>query len=364
MTVEAPDVVGTTEEARQQELSPLIILENLERYLAERLPADESAIELERIGEGHSNVTFMVKRGEHRCVLRRPPRPPLPPSAHDVLREWRLLDAVKDADVRTPRTLLACDDESVIGAPFYVMEYCRGHVITSEIPEPLDTPEERRRMGDDLVDALAEIHAVDWRACGLEGYGKPSGYLERQLRRFNGLWEHNKTRELPRVQELADWLESNMPASPQATIVHGDYRLGNTMVASDAPARVVAIFDWELSTIGDPLADVGYLTVTWVEPGDPEDTMFSSLSAVTRRDGFPSRDELIARYEERTGRSVSDLRWYQTLALWKAAVFMEGNYKRSLAGTTDDPFLKLFDEGVPHLAEAAWMVSQAPPPGA
>ena len=149
-------------------------------------------------------------------------------------------------------------------------------------------------MGDDLIDSLAEIHAVDWRACGLEGYGKPTGYLERQLRRFNGLWEHNKTRELPRVQEVGDWLAANLPESPPATIVHGDYRLGNTMVADDAPARLIAIFDWELSTIGDPLADLGYLTVTWVEPGDPEDTMYSSLTAVTRGEGFPTRDELIA----------------------------------------------------------------------
>jgi aminoglycoside phosphotransferase (APT) family kinase protein len=203
------------------------------------------------------------------------------------------------------------------------------------------------------------VHAVDWRACGLEGYGKPTGYLERQLRRFTGLWEHNKTRELPRVQEVGDWLAANMPESPTATIVHGDYRLGNTMVADDAPARVIAIFDWELSTIGDPLADLGYLTVTWVEPGDPADTMFSALTSVTRREGFPSREELIAHYEERTGRSMSDLRWYQTLALWKAAVFMEGNYKRSLAGTTDDPYLKLFDEGVPRLAEAAHQVIDA-----
>jgi aminoglycoside phosphotransferase (APT) family kinase protein len=239
-----------------------------------------------------------------------------------------------------------------------VMEYCEGTVVTTDIPQPLDNPEERRRMGLDLVNALAEIHAVDWQACGLEGYGKATGYLERQLRRFNGLWEHNKTRELPRVQEVGDWLAANVPSSPAATIVHGDYRLGNTMVADDAPARLRAIFDWELSTIGDPLADVGYLTVTWIEPGDPEDTMFSSLSAVTRREGFPSRDELIAHYEQRTGRPMSDLHWYQALALWKAAVFMEGNYKRSLAGTTDDPFLKLFDEGVPRLAEAAYSVSQ------
>ena len=137
------------------------------------------------------------------------------------------------------------------------------------MPPALDSPEERRRAGEELVDALAEIHAVDWRACGLEGYGKPTGYLERQLRRFNGLWEHNKTRELPLIQELSEWLAENMPESPESTIVHGDYRLGNTMLANDAPARLIAIFDWELSTIGDPLADLGYMTVTWAERGRP-----------------------------------------------------------------------------------------------
>jgi aminoglycoside phosphotransferase (APT) family kinase protein len=362
LTVQAPDIVETRAEAERLDLPPLIILESLERYLADHLPGDEGPLALERIGEGHSNITYLVTRGADRVVLRRPPRPPLPPSAHDVLREWRLLDAIKDTKARVPRTLLACDDEGVIGAPFYVMEYCVGSVITGEIPGALDTPEERRRIGLDLVEALAEVHEVDWKACGLEGYGKPTGYLERQLRRFNGLWEHNKTRELPRVQELADWLAAQMPESPAATIVHGDYRLGNTMVADDVPGRIIAIFDWELSTIGDPLADLGYMTVTWAEESDPETTSFSSLSAATRRAGFPTRDELIAHYEERTGRSMSDLRWYQTLALWKAAVFMEGNYKRSLAGTTDDPYLALFDEGVPMLAEAAWEISRAPAP--
>jgi aminoglycoside phosphotransferase (APT) family kinase protein len=362
MAVEATDVVATAKEAKDLELPPLIIRDSLERYLADRLPADTSEIELERIGEGHSNITFLVTRGDHRCVLRRPPRPPLPPSAHDVRPDWRQLEDHKDTDERAPRTGLACDDESVIGAPFYVMEYVEGTVVTTEIPPALDSPAERRRMGLDLVDALTEVHAADWRACGLEGYGKPTGYLDRQLRRFTGLWEHNKTRELRRVQEVADWLAENKPQSPAATIVHGDYRLGNTMVANDAPARLIAIFDWELSTIGDPLADLGYLTVTWVEPGDPEHTMFSSLSAVTRREGFPVREELIAHYEQQTGRSMSDLRWYQALALWKAAVFMEGNYKRSLAGTTDDPFLKLFDEGVPALAEAAHEITQLPAP--
>jgi aminoglycoside phosphotransferase (APT) family kinase protein len=363
LAVHAPDIIETREEAERLELPPLIIRSSLERYLAEHLPGGDGELELERIGEGHSNITYLVRRGGQRFVLRRPPRPPLPPSAHDVLREWRLLDAIKDTNARVPRTLLACDDETVIGAPFYLMEYCVGSVITNEIPPALDTAPQRRQMGFDLVDTLAEVHEVDWRACGLEGYGKPTGYLERQLRRFTGLWEHNKTRELPHVQRVGDWLAANVPESPPATIVHGDYRLGNTMVANDPPARVIAIFDWELSTIGDRLADLGYLTVTWLQPGDPEETMFASLSPVTRREGFPTRDELVAYYEERTGRSMSNLRWYQTLALWKAAVFMEGNYKRSLAGTTDDPWLRTFDEGVPRLAESAWEISQMPAPG-
>jgi aminoglycoside phosphotransferase (APT) family kinase protein len=363
MAVETPEVVETEEEAKRLQLPPLIIRENLEWYLAEHLPAKNTEIELERIGEGHSNITFLVKRGNDRCVLRRPPRPPLPPTAHDVLREWRLLDAIKDTDVRVPRTLVACDDESVIGAPFYVMEHVEGTVITTHVPPTLDTAKQRRRIGVELVDSLAEVHAVDWRACGLEGFGKPTGYLERQLRRFTGLWEINKTRELPRVQQVAEWLARNIPDSPLATIVHGDYRLGNTMFANEAPARLVSIFDWEMATIGDPLADIGYLTITWIERDDPEDTMYSSLSAVTRAEGFPSRDELLAYYEERTGRSMSDLRWYQTLALWKAAVFMEGNYKRSLAGTTDDPYLKLFDEGVPRLAEVAYETTKLAAPG-
>jgi aminoglycoside phosphotransferase (APT) family kinase protein len=153
-----------------------------------------------------------------------------------------------------------------------------------------------------------------------------------------------------------------MPESPESTIVHGDYRLGNVMLANDPPARLVAIFDWELSTIGDPLADVGYMTVTWAEESDPAETSFSSLSAVTRQEGFPTREELIARYEEKTGRSMGALNWYQALALWKAAVFMEGNYKRSLAGATDDPYLKLFDVGVPQLADSALGITRMSAP--
>jgi aminoglycoside phosphotransferase (APT) family kinase protein len=348
----SPDVVDTAQDAAGLEHAPLVVREPLEAFL-DRHEIGSGRVEAERIGEGHSNFTFLVTRGDARVVLRRPPRPPLPPSAHDVLREARLLRALEGTPVRVPRVLATGDDESVLGVPFYVMEEMHGDVITSEIPEQLDSEPERRRIAEELVDALAEVHAVDWRACGLEGYGKPTGYLERQLRRFGGLWEYNKTREPPVVEEVGEWLARNLPESPESTIVHGDYRLGNVMVADRAPARLVAIFDWELSTIGDPLADVGYLTVTWAEPDDPADISFSSLSAATRRPGFLTRDELTARYEERTGRSVSALNWYQALALWKAAVFMEGNYKRFTLGASDDQYLALFDEGVPALAEKA-----------
>ena len=348
------DIVGSREEAAGNEREPLVIVEPLTAFLDEHgLGSGEP--EFEAIGDGHSNVTFAVTRGDAEFVLRRPPRGPLPPSAHDVSREARVLTAI-EGHARVPKVLAACSDESVIGAPFYVMEKVPGHVVTTEVPAALDTLEDRRRMGEELIDALVEVHAVDWQAVGLEGYGKPTGYTERQVRRFTGLWEHNKTRDIPQVDMVGGWLASNLPDSPPATIVHGDFRLGNVMFALDGPARLSAIFDWEMGTIGDPLADLGYLCTLWVSRDDPSLGMFE-LTGVTREDGFPLREDLIARYEERSGRSMTDIRWYQTLALWKSIVFMEGNYKRAISGATDDPYLKQFGDGVIMLAERAEAVA-------
>jgi aminoglycoside phosphotransferase (APT) family kinase protein len=337
-------IVDTHEQAEALERPPLLVRRPLESFLDAR-GLGRGEIEAEPIGEGHSNVTYLIRRDGGEWVLRRPPRPPLPPSAHDVLREATLLRALRGTAVRVPEVLATCDDEAVIGAPFYVMERVDGDVITTALPAGLE-PE---RIGDELIEALVEIHAADWRACGLEGFGKPSGYLERQLRRFSGLWEHNRTRALPVVDELTEWLRANRPESGPATIVHGDYRLGNVMFSGE---RLSAIFDWELATIGDPLADVGYLAATWAQEGDPEITMLS-LTAVTRRPGFPTREQLVERYEARSGRSMSHLRWYMTLALWKSAIFLEGSYKRRLAGTTDDEFFDALETGVPSLAEFA-----------
>jgi aminoglycoside phosphotransferase (APT) family kinase protein len=347
------DIVCTHEQGRANEREPLLVVEPLLSFLGAHGLEAPGELTATPIGDGHSNVTFALSTG---VVLRRPPRGPLPPSAHDVLREARLLRALAPTDVRAPKILAVCDDEQVIGAPFYVMELVPGEVLTDSVPDALDDDRQRRRIADELIDGLVELHAVDWEQLGLDGFGKPTGYLERQLRRFGGLWEHNRTREVPEVAQVGDWLAEHLPQSQRATIVHGDYRLGNTIFGPAAPAHLAAILDWEMATIGDPLADVGYLMVHWVQADDDADSF--TLQSVTRQPGFPTRADLIERYEARSGRSVGQLDWYVTLALWKAVVFMEGNYKRAIAGTTDDPYLKTFGDGVVQLARRALQITR------
>jgi len=350
--VSAREIVETLEEAERLALPPLLVTRAVEAFLDSH-GLGRGEILAARLGEGNSNVTYLVVRSGERFVLRRPPRPPLPPSAHDMLREARVQQALERAGARVPHVLAVCEDESVLGVPFYVMDYVEGAVVTASLPAKLDTRDERRRVGLELVDALAEIHRVDWVACGLEGFGKPAGYLERQVRRFAGLWEVNATRELPQVSELAVWLEERRPPESDATVVHGDYRLGNVMLAPDPPARVAAVLDWELSTIGDPLADLGYLVATWSDAGSPRTPL--ELSPVTRGEGFPRRAELVEHYEEQTGRRAAALPWYEALALWKAAVFCEAIYGRWLRGekAAEDPFASTLGEGVPRLLEVA-----------
>jgi aminoglycoside phosphotransferase (APT) family kinase protein len=340
------DVVETEAEARALPLSPLLVLRPLEAYL-DSLGFGSGPLSARRIGEGNSNVTFLVEREGTRLVLRRPPRPPLPPSAHDMLRESRVQRALEKAGAPVPHVVAVCDEESVLGVPFYLMDWLEGAVVTDTVPGSLDP----RGIGRAAVDALAEIHAVDWSAAGLEGFGKPDGYLARQIRRWSGLWEVNATRLLPAVAVLGEQLAATMPESPAATVVHGDYRLGNLMLAEDAPERVLAVLDWELSTIGDPLADLGYLLATWSD-ADSAGTPLE-LSPVTRNEGFPARAELADRYAACTGRSLEALSWYEALALWKGAVFCEAIYGRFLRGERDDAWSASLENGVPRLLDAA-----------
>ena len=339
-------IVETTAEAEALDLPPLLILQPVEAIL-DAAGLGEGPTEAEEIGDGHSNVTFLLTRGDEKFVLRRPPRPPLPQSAHDVLREARMLHALAGTSVRVPRVLLEHAGDEPLGVPFYVMEFVDGSVITDEVPPALDTHAERRRVAEELVAALVELHAVDPPA----GIGAPTGYLERQLRRFSELWEQSKTREIDAIDEVTRRLYARVPGTSATTVVHGDYRLGNAIFAPGAPARIAALLDWEMATVGDPLADVGYLTATWVEPGYSPGPL--ALSPVTALDGFPGRDELTAWYEEGSRRRVESLGWYRSLALWKGAIFLEGNYRRWLEGRSEDSYYATMADGVPDLAELA-----------
>jgi aminoglycoside phosphotransferase (APT) family kinase protein len=344
------DVVVTATQAAAARRPPLIVLEPLQRFL-DAHGIGSGPVEASAIGDGHSNVTYELRRAEARVVLRRPPRPPIPPSAHDVLREARLLRALRPAGVRVPEVLAVCDDASVIGMPFFVMEHLDGHVLGSDLPLAFDHVDGRLRLGCELVDALVELHAVDPRTPALQGFGRPEGYLERQLRRFSSLWESQATRDVPEVATVERWLAAHRPQTSALAVVHGDYRLGNVMFARDRP-RLRAILDWEMATLGDPLADVGYLCATWAEPDDGDDPM-RALSAVTRRPGFMTPDELRERYARVSGRDVEDLRFYEVLALWKAAVFLESSFRRFRDGTTNDPYFASLEQGVPQLAREA-----------
>ena len=343
-------IVATAADARDLPLPPLVILDRIEGFLDEHRLGD-GPVRARRIGvRGGSNLTFLLERETGSFVLRRPPRPPLPPSAHDVVREARLQLALAKQGIRVPQIVAICEDEEVTGAPFYVMEYLEGDVITNDLPSYLTSdPVARLRVGLDLVDTLAEIHQADVSKPDLAVFVRPGSYAERQVRRFSQLWPLNATRDLP-VPEVGARLGAAIPEKLPARVVHGDYRLGNVMVA--ASARIAAVLDWEMGAIGDPRADLGYLVATYSEPGGARDAL--GTSPVTTTPGFPSRAELVARYEERTAGKVDRLAWFEALALWKAAVFCEAIYGRYLRGELGEaPQAARFENAVPRLVDAA-----------
>ena len=349
------DIVERPADASAAERPPLLVLETVREFLDGHGLGD-GELRAHRIGEGGgSNFSFLLERSDGaRFVLRRPPRPPLPPTAHDVVRESRLQLALAPLGIRVPNIRAVCEDESLLGVPFYVADYIEGHVITAELPPPLDRdPAARRRLGEDLVDTLVEIHAADVTTPALAAFSRPGNYNERQVRRFGQLWQINQTRDLPRVVEVGEWLSRNVPEQLPATVVHGDYRLGNMIVTRERPERVAAVLDWEMGTIGDPRADVGYLVATYSEPGGIRNPL--GTSPVTAADGFPTHAEIAEWYADRSRRTVEPLAWFEALALWKAAVFCEAIYGRYVRGelTADDDRAARFEEGVPLLAETA-----------
>ena len=336
-------------------MTELVDAAQLTAWAQDRLPG-EGPVEVERLQAGHSNLTFVVRRNDREYVLRRPPQGPLLPTAHDVVREYRVLDLLRRADtgVRVPEVVAVCEDTGVIGVPFYVMAKVEGDVVRDALPAWL-SEDRRRDVGLDLVQALAEIHSAPYQPFVDAGIGRAAGYLERQVRRWRGQREGMLAagggRDLPDYDAVSAWLGDHLPQDAgDPALVHGDFKLDN-VILDPGSARIAAVVDWEMATVGDPLADLGYLLSFWVEPG--ESVPFLGDAAVTAQPGWPTRQDLADHYAELTGRRMTDLRFYVTLAVWKLAILLEASYHRHLAGTTDDPFFAMLETGVPALLARA-----------
>ncbi|MFN0084422.1 MAG: phosphotransferase family protein [Blastocatellia bacterium] len=339
----------------------------LDRYLRERLPArlegesldPEARLTVEQFPGGHSNLTYCVGFGDREFVMRRPPFGPVAPTAHDMPREYRLLAAIHPHFPLAPKPYLLCEETAIIGAPFYLMERRRGIVVRQTIPPEIgEDLALRHRISESVVDVLAAMHAVDIQATGLDSIGKPVGFVRRQVEGWAGRWERSKTTDLVEMSETARWLVERLPAEPRThTLVHNDYKLDNLMLDPNDPARIVAILDWEMCTVGDPLVDVGLLLCYWPQADDPE-VFAGSLRGVTQLPGWMTRAEIIARYAERSGRDLSDIRFYHTFAVFKLAVVIQQIYYRYHVGQTRDARFADFDKRVEALARTAHAMIQ------
>ncbi|MQA31336.1 MAG: phosphotransferase [Luteitalea sp.] len=302
---------------------------------------------------GHSNLTYLVRLGGAEVVIRRPPLGPIPPRAHDMAREFRWLAALHPVFPLAPRPYLLCEDTAVIGSVFYAMERRHGIVVRHDEPPGLaDRPEERRRVSEAIVDTLADLHAVNAMAPPLAALGKPQGFLMRQVRGWTERWERAQTSEIADMHALAGWLAERLPPDPeQPSIVHGDFKLDNVLLDPLDHSRIVAVLDWEMSAIGDPLVDLGILLAYWTltAPADRHD----ALSTVTGRPGWFTPDRILDRYAGRSGRDLSNIRFYQVFALFKIAVVIQQIFYRYTRRQTDDPRFAAFGERVTSLAREA-----------
>jgi|SRR5579859_136609 len=327
----------------------------LAAYLSDKLPGADQPLVVRQFGGGAANLTYLLSYGGREYVLRRPPLGPLAPSAHDMRREFKVLSVLHKAYLLAPQAFLHCADPSVIGAEFIVMERRHGLVVRRALPEAYaDIPNAARQMSLALVDALAALHAVDYESLGLGDLGRPVGFVERQIEGWHQRWQAAKTEDAdaPEMEAVYAWLKANVPAPGKFALVHNDYKLDNAMLASDDPGRIVAIFDWDMATLGDPLADLGALLAYWSEPSDPADLQRLAMMP-TGPLGFPARAELVARYAECSGRSVEHVNFYQALGLFRVVVIIAQIYIRFVRGQTHDQRFAAFGAALRPMARAA-----------
>lgn len=331
-----------------------IDVDRVTAWLVDHVDGATAPFRFEPIVGGRSNLTFTVTGADgSKYVLRRPPTGAVLATAHDMEREHKIISAVGRTSVPVPPALGLCTDDEVNGAPFYVMGFVDGVVLDSADKGALLTPELRRAAGFDLIDVLADLHAVDVDAVGLGDLAKREGYVERQVKRWSTQWERSKTRELPAIEEVARQLAARFPEQQGVSIAHGDYRFGNVLTDVSA-GRIAAVLDWELCTLGDPLADVGYVGVYWADPG----TLQARPNDPTGIEGFPTYAELLDRYADRTGRDLAEIDYYIAFGSFRLAVISEGVYARYLHGAMGDQAisaeqLNAFKVGTEILADAA-----------
>ena len=347
--VDVTDAADDT--ARSNAGTVTLDLAALDAWIGDRLPGAGSPLNAERLGAatGIANALFLLERGGHRWVFRQPPAVKNDPSASDTVREWRILLALEGTPVPHPQPLLLCDDATVLERPFLIMSLVDGFTPGFELPEPfLSDHSLRFGLGMAFVDGCALLSRVDWVAGGLEGLGKPEGFLERQVPRWMAQLGRYQVRDLPEIDFLTTWLETNRPTMSPAGIIHGDYSPFNVMVFPDPPARLAAVVDWDTGTIGDPLLDIGHLIARWAQPG--EEPVLGEQAGGS--EGYPTRRQLAARYVDLTGRDLTALPYYEALALFKLAVILEGTFTRQRhAGVPDEANMMV--DTVPRLLRGA-----------
>ncbi len=308
---------------------------------------------VEQFPGGRSNLTYLLRFGDQEFALRRPPFGPVPPKAHDMARECRILEAIHNTFPLAPKPYILCEDLDVIGANFYVMERRHGLVIRHEETHHFaNQPDQRHKASRAMIDVLADLHLVDIEASGLNALGKPIGFVKRQVTGWTGRWHGSKTSEQVEMNALSDWLLARLPPDPaKASLVHGDYKLDNVMFNPNDLSKIVAVFDWEMSAVGDPLIDLGIVLAYWthIAPAAKDE----SLIIVTTRPGWYSRDELLSHYRERTGLDLSNIKFYEVFAVFKIAVVLQQIYFRYKRGQTDDARFAHLDRGVEVLARIA-----------
>jgi len=334
----------------------------LARWLdAAELPGAGSPLEVQLVSGGASNEIFELRRGGARMVLRKPPRIVPEGRNRTMLREYRVLAALADSGVPHPRALAVCEDTDVLGSCFYLMEHVDGWspMNTDGWPPPFDADlEARRGLAFALVDGIADLARVDWRARGLEGFGRPEGFHDRQVDRWLAHLERFRFRDIPGLDEAAAWLRRRRPTRWEPGIIHGDYQFANVMFRHGAPARLAAIVDWEMATVGDPLLDLAWVLMSWPDPEERDDP---STMAYVDYTGMPRRAEILERYAARSGRAVDEIDYYLVLARFKMACVLEGGYARYVQGRADNPKMETFGDVVLDMARRAAELARTSP---